>query len=542
MNWLNRQRVRTRLWVLCALALLGMALLQVVSLRGLHDSMLDERKGKIRTQVETAAGIITHYQALAGSGVLSDADARKAAVEALRGVRFDKTDYFFIFNTEHVYQLLPTVPEREGKYFGDMKDSSGKLFIRDLVSVARQGGGFVDYEFPRGANLPPEPKLSYTHLVPGWDWVVGTGVYIDDIDRAFRDAALASLGTLALLAAGILALAWMVTRSIVRQLGGEPAQGIQAMEKVARGDLRVEIGNAPPGSMLAALGNMARSLREVMRDIAGDATALNAQAESVASASHQISGAASRQSDATAAMAAAMEELTVSINHISDGAATTEQASRQAAELSHNGVSQIGEAKAAIQAIHGSVTQTSEKVRSLDNAAGEISGIAAVIKEIAGQTNLLALNAAIEAARAGEQGRGFAVVADEVRKLAERTASATVNIEQMLASVQSETREVVTVMEQTVPQVARGVGITQEIAELLGHINTGTGNILANLAEIASATREQSTASTSIATQVEQVSQMAEETTQSVHHAEQSAEQIAQVSRRLRDIVGKFQI
>lgn len=169
MNWLNQQRVRTRLRVLCALALLGMALLQVVSLRGLHDSMLEERKGKIRAQVETAAGIITHYQALARSGVLSDADARKAAVESLRGVRFDKTDYFFIFNTEHVYQLLPTVPEREGKYFGDMKDSSGKLFIRDLVSVARQGGGFTDYEFPRGANLPPEPKLSYTHLVPGWD-------------------------------------------------------------------------------------------------------------------------------------------------------------------------------------------------------------------------------------------------------------------------------------------------------------------------------------------------------------------------------------
>ncbi len=192
--------------------------------------------------------------------------------------------------------------------------------------------------------------------------------------------------------------------------------------------------------------------------------------------------------------------------------------------------------------IAGSVSRASGQIRDLDAKAREISSIAAVIKEIAGQTNLLALNAAIEAARAGEQGRGFAVVADEVRKLAERTSSATVDIEKMLTAVQSETDSVVTVMDEALPQVQHGVEMAQHVAESLQRIHAGAEATLARLNEMATATREQSEASNSIAGRVEEISQMVEETTASIHRATDTAGEIELVAQRLNQMVGKFRL
>jgi methyl-accepting chemotaxis protein len=179
-------------------------------------------------------------------------------------------------------------------------------------------------------------------------------------------------------------------------------------------------------------------------------------------------------------------------------------------------------------------------IRSLESRTNEISSIANVIKEIAAQTNLLALNAAIEAARAGEQGRGFAVVADEVRKLAERTSAATEEIGGMIGAIQSDTASAVGAMDQALPQVERGVELAQEAAQSLRDIRDGAGTTLNRIRDVALATREQSAASNAIAQQVESIAQMVEETSASMQQTAESAHNLEQVAQELGALVARF--
>jgi methyl-accepting chemotaxis protein len=241
-------------------------------------------------------------------------------------------------------------------------------------------------------------------------------------------------------------------------------------------------------------------------------------------------------------MAAAIEQLTVSSAHISDSARETEGDSREAMSMAGDGSQRVGQAADAIRKISATVADASARIHALEERANQISSIASVIKEIAGQTNLLALNAAIEAARAGEQGRGFAVVADEVRQLAERTSQATTEIDLMIKGIQSETGGAVTAMNAALPEVEMGVQLAGSASESLRNIETGAGRTLGRIADVASATREQSSASTSIAQRVEEIAQMVDETTATIRGTAEAAQQLEQIALSLKAQIGRFSV
>ena len=208
--------------------------------------------------------------------------------------------------------------------------------------------------------------------------------------------------------------------------------------------------------------------------------------------------------------------------------------------MAEGGEQKVATATDEMQRIAGTVSTAADKIRSLEARTNEISSIAGVIKEIAAQTNLLALNAAIEAARAGEQGRGFAVVADEVRKLAERTSAATEEIGGMIGAIQGDTSSAVGTMDQALPQVERGVELAQEAAQSLRDIRDGASTTLSRIRDVALATREQSAASNAIAQQVESIAQMVEETSASMQQTAESAHSLERVARDLGDLVARF--
>jgi len=285
---------------------------------------------------------------------------------------------------------------------------------------------------------------------------------------------------------------------------------------------------------------MLAAIRDTIGQISAGSTKLMETAESISHASSEVATAAQRQADSTSAMAAAIEQMTVSINHISDGARETERDSSVAAEMAETGERRVSSASSEMHSIERSVSSAADQLRTLESRTNEISSIANVIKEIAAQTNLLALNAAIEAARAGEQGRGFAVVADEVRKLAERTSTATEEIGAMIGAIQSGTANAVGAMEGVLPQVAHGVELAQQAAQSLRDIKAGAATTLDRIRDVALATQEQSAASNAIAQQVEGIAQMVEETSVSMQNTAGSANTLEQVARDLGTLVARF--
>ena len=537
-NW----SVSARMHLLGIISILGLVLLCVAALLMLRHSMLEDRKAKIRNLTEYAHSQLAYYEELQRSGKMTLEEAQHHAKESLRKARYDDKEYFWLNDFHPRSVMHPIKPELQGKDMTDNRDPTGKQLYVEFVRVVRaNGAGFVDYQWSKPGSEQAVPKLSYVKGFAPWEWIVGTGIYIDDVDTAFRRNLL-WLGGIAGVLLLIQGLAgWLIRGSIVRQLGGEPAAAVLAMQQVAAGDLTVSIA-APPDSLLGALNQMLASLRQLISEVNHSAQTLAGNAAEIRHAASEISRAAEHQSDATSSMAAAIEQLTVSSNHISDNAGDTETNSRAALHQADEGRLRVEAASKAIETIAHTVSDASARIHALAERANQVSGIALVIKDIAGQTNLLALNAAIEAARAGDQGRGFAVVADEVRTLSERTAKATGEIENMLQSIQHDTAAAVAAMNSALPEVHNGVTLAGAASESLSLIESETGKTLDRIGDVAAATREQSAASTAIAQRVEEIAQMVEETTTTIRGTAHAANSLEQLAEELRRQISRFRI
>jgi methyl-accepting chemotaxis protein len=333
----------------------------------------------------------------------------------------------------------------------------------------------------------------------------------------------------------------LITRGITHPLG----EAVHAANKLADNDLTVNIevnSKDETGQLLAAMKNMAEKLKKIMADVKSTADSVASASNQLSASSEQMSRGVTEQSGRASQIAASSTEMSQTVIDIAKNSSDIASSATETSKVAKDGEGIVGKSVEEVKAIANTVNESAQMMTSLGERSRQIGEIISVIKDIADQTNLLALNAAIEAARAGEQGRGFAVVADEVRKLAERTAKATSEIGDMIKAIQDEVENAVTSMNEGTERVNVGVELSTQAGNALHDIVKSVNNLQTMVQQVASATEEMSTVSETISGDIETIASVSKETSAGSEQIAQASSDLARLASNLQNIVGQFKV
>lgn len=515
------------------------------NMNSFRDSLYSERKSQLKDQVDIALGIVEHQLSLGAAGDVNN---------ALRDVRFGSAGYFYIYNFSGVNEFHAVKPALEGTDQIGMTDPNGKKIVVGLVDSARRSDGFFTYDYSKPGVSGLVPKIGYSAVVPGKEWILGTGAYTDDIDAQvarYREVMTEHMNDKAMMIVSI-ALILVVVTAVVMLIAAQrmvnPIHNmVRNLEDIAKGegDLTKRL-NVHGRDEIAMLGRAFNQFVDKLQGIIKD----------VARATVEVKGGADNISAQTAAMAAQLishnnetDQVVTAITEMSATASEVAMNTTQVAEATHAATDDVSNAQKCVDSsLHEVSTLMSEidaaanHINSLNEQSQKINSVLSVIGGIAEQTNLLALNAAIEAARAGEQGRGFAVVADEVRNLASRTQASTLEINEMLSELHNLVSLAVNSMESSQQSCHRSVTSSRAISDSLGAVTSAVTSINDMSTQIATAATEQSSVTEEINRNVFAIQDIVNELLQSSNTASDISQGLADEGRNLDKLVGQFKV
>ena len=462
---------------------------------------------------------------------------KQTGIEKLRQLRKDYDDRNTFWNQSSLDS------EVKASLLGEQKQASD-LYFRILDN---QFIPAIEHNSETGAHKAfDELKTAYAQHRAGVDKTVKVASsYADRQLAGMADTSsrarwlIGIVGAASILMA--LAIYFFVARRINALLGAEPAELREEMARFASGDLRNQQLSTPiPGSVLAALAEARDRIRALVTDTASGAQSVDDQVGNVSTALQQLKHNSARLADSAMTTSAAMEEISATIAHITELAQDAETSVGEAFGAAQAGDRARLDSLASVQRLATASRAAQDSVSELGTQSQQVSGIVQTIREIADQTNLLALNAAIEAARAGEQGRGFAVVADEVRKLAERTTLATAEIGALINAIRNGIEVAVTSIKQSASDVDEGIHAVEDAGNSLVSIQERISIATRSMEEIAAATREVTAASQQVAVSMEEVGQLADAGNRSAEVSSTAGEILQNVSTRLRSALRVF--
>ncbi len=479
---------------------------------------------------------------------------KEAAKEILKAMRFESDGYFFAYDSKGVNTLHAINPSLEGKNLYGLKDENGVAVIAGLINASQKGDGFLNFSWHKPTIDAQAPKLGYAEYLQKWDWVLGTGIYIDDIDeqvamqREVRTKELKQNTWFAVMISIVGLIITSILTSIVVSRVIRPLEHVaNSLKDVAAGDgdltarLKVE-SQDEVGEVAAAFNEFMDKLHPLMTDIHRSASTVRSVSEELNDKTIAASDQMQNHCLETDKVVTAVTQMSMTAKEVASNTNATAEAIEDA-----NGKVTVAqrEVEQAIEGITELVTEinsTSDAISELSQQTNHITKVLDVIGEIAEQTNLLALNAAIEAARAGEQGRGFAVVADEVRSLASRTQNSTHEIGDMLKQLQNGVSRAVVTMSASQDRGVKTAKDSALIQQSLSDVHNSIGSIRDMGIQTASAAEEQSAVAEDINKNLVAIQQIVNNITDTLQHAEMISTKLSQSGTEINDLVGNFKI
>ncbi|MEO9655651.1 methyl-accepting chemotaxis protein [Marinomonas sp.] len=436
--------IKSRLIGLVGLLSLGLLFVVYSSLAASKASLLNEKYTKTQHVVETAYGVIQYYYQQEQAGKLGSDEAKQQAMAAIKEIRYGGNEYFWINDYQSNMVMHSVSPKLDGKDLASLEDKNGKRIFEAFVDVvnANNGAGFVDYLWPKPGQEKPVEKISYVKGFQQWQWILGSGIYLDDVDAQFKTEATRLVSISAVIIVLSLLLSYLVLNSILRPIN----QTLNVMQNIAEGDGDLSTRLPESGSdHLSHIASAYNKFAERLSRTLSSAIDLNNQVGNKSIELQQVSSSTREITQKREIMFAKMTDTIMEVDSykgdIIDSTHSTLESAKDTADKTQLGQDSIAKTVESLNLLSNELDIGVKSVVQLAQESQNIGTVLDVISGIAEQTNLLALNAAIEAARAGEQGRGFAVVADEVRGLASRTQSSTDEIQTMIKNLQDGAKE-----------------------------------------------------------------------------------------------------